>query len=419
MTTTEEAAAGGDPTWGDGPGPRLGLSTGALFPTPTEEVPDIAARLGLSDLEVMLQSTSEYAPAFCRSLRRRCDEAGCRVRAVHLWTPYHPLFGPYPRRVSDARDLFDRGIEGAAALGAAVVVWHGPNRKEVPGPAAPERALAVLAERGRACAAAGLALGIENVSWALLQNVRDVAALAARLPELAAAESRVGFVFDPFQAAEAEANPFMVLAAMGERVLDVHLSDLREGDRAARHLPPGEGDLPWPALLRAIAGVYRGPLMLEGVVGNDPARLAAVVERLRPILGEVAAVEADPCAGTPPAGVLEGIRLFNEHLFYEAHEVIEAEWHAERRPVRRLYQGILQIGVGFLHALRGNHAGALLLLADGIEKTSEFRPACMGIDTARLVFEAQACLDRLRFLGPARVDEFRPEDAPEIRRAGD
>ena len=78
----------------------------------------------------------------------------------------------------------------------------------------------------------------------------------------------------------------------------------------------------------------------------------------------------------PPARVLEGIRLFNDGEYYECHEVIEHEWHAETRPIRRLYQGILQIGVGFLHIKRGNHTGALLLLNDGIEKTSEFTPAC-------------------------------------------
>ena len=38
---------------------RLGLSTGALYPTPTEDVPDEAARAGLFDLEIMLQTPGE------------------------------------------------------------------------------------------------------------------------------------------------------------------------------------------------------------------------------------------------------------------------------------------------------------------------------------------------------------------------
>ena len=106
-----------------------------------------------------------------------------------------------------------------------------------------------------------------------------------------------------------------------------------------------------------------------------------------------------PCEANPPAGLLEGIRLFNDGEYYECHEAIEHEWHAETRPIRRLYQGILQIGVGLLHARRGNHTGALLLLADGIDKTAEFAPVCLGIETGRLAAESQAALDRLRELG--------------------
>ncbi|HEU0116075.1 MAG TPA: sugar phosphate isomerase/epimerase, partial [Thermomicrobiales bacterium] len=181
---------------------RLGLSTGALYPTPTEDAPDIAARHGLFDLEIMLQTRSEYEPPFIRLLGRRCRDAGCRVHAVHVWQQYHPFFAPYPRRAADARDLFARAIAGAAELGARVVVWHGACRDDLPGPNAPERALAVIADLGRACAAAGLTLGIENVSWCMLRSVRDVSALVARLPELRAAGAAVGFVFDPFQAVE-------------------------------------------------------------------------------------------------------------------------------------------------------------------------------------------------------------------------
>jgi hypothetical protein len=75
----------------------------------------------------------------------------------------------------------------------------------------------------------------------------------------------------------------------------------------------------------------------------------------------------------------------------------------------------LQIGVGLLHAQRGNHTGALLLLADGIDKTSEFAPVCLGIDTGRLAAESQAALDRLRELGPERLAEFDFTMAPQVQ----
>lgn len=385
---------------------------------PTEDVPDAAARAGLFDLEIMLQTPGEYGAAFMRELGVRCRAAGCRVHSIHLWQDLHPLLSPYARRAREGRTLFARAIEGGAELGGKVIVWHGPKKTELHTADDHARFLDAVADRGSACAAAGMRLAIENVSWCALSSVREVFAFAASVKDFDPRGERIGFAFDPFQADEAGANPFMILSAMQGRVFDVHLSDRRENDPTNRHLPPGDGDLPWPALLRAIASVYTGPLMLEGVVGEDPGRIETSRRLLDPMLREILDESRAPCDGTPPPGILEGIRLFNSGEFYECHEAIEHEWHAETRPIRRLYQGILQIGVGFLHAKRGNHTGALLLLADGIEKTTDFAPTCLGIETGRLVAESQAALEHLRELSPERIAEFDFTSAPRIHFAG-
>src|SRR5215204_3681376 len=394
---------------------RLGLSTGALYPMPTEDVPEVAARAGLFDLEIMLQTPGEYGTAFIRELSTRCRDAGSRVHAVHLWQELHPLLSPYTRRAREGRTLFARAIDGAGQLGATVIVWHGPKRTEMRSPTSYPRFVDAAVELGGACATAGLRLAVENVSWCALATVRDILAFSASMKEFDPRAERVGFAFDPFQADEAGANPFMVLSAMDNRVFDVQLSDRRDDDPETRHLSPGEGNLPWSALLRAISGVYSGPLMLEGVVGEDLTRIDATRRLLDPVLRDILQESSTPCEGNPPAGLLEGIRLFNEGEFYECHEAIEHEWHAETRSIRRLYQGILQIGVGLLHAQRGNHTGALLLLSDGIDKTSEFAPVCLGIDTGRLATESQAALARLRELGPERLSEFDFALAPQVK----
>ena len=392
---------------------RLGLSSGAVYPhVLSEDVPQVAAAVGVTDIEVMLQTAGEYGNTVIRALAANAAASGVRVASLHSWAELHPFFTDYARRTTEAHAQFDQAIEAAQVLGARVIVWHGPRAETLPGPEGFERFLGVVAELAPRCAAAGVTLAIENVSYCLLSRVRDVAAFAGRLPELGPPGS-IGFAFDPFQAASAGANPFMMLAAMGEHVADVHLSDHRAGDPGSRHLPPGEGDLPWPALLRAVAGSYRGPLIVEANVGADAGGLAAIRVRLDPILAGLASgVGDDPCSGSPPPGVLEGIALFNSGEFYECHEAIEHEWHAERGPIRVLYQGILQIGVGFHHALGGNHRGAVLLLGDGIAKTGRFLPACLGIDTARLVRESQACLDQIVAIGPTRLSEFNAEDIP-------
>jgi uncharacterized protein len=122
----------------------------------------------------------------------------------------------------------------------------------------------------------------------------------------------------------------------------------------------------------------------------------------------------DWCDEPPPELLRQGIAQLNRGEFFEQHETLEELWRAERRDVRYLYQGILQIGVAFHHLGNANWRGATGLLSGGIEKVSRFRPVCMGVDTGTLTAEAQACLDRLRELGPQRVDDFDWEMVPRI-----
>jgi len=63
-----------------------------------------------------------------------------------------------------------------------------------------------------------------------------------------------------------------------------------------------------------------------------------------------------------PELVWKGIDLFNAQHYFEAHEVLETAWRAEPKPVRKLYQGILQAGIAYHHLLLGNQIGALKLL---------------------------------------------------------
>ena len=408
---------------------RLGVSSGAFFPhTATENVPFAAARLGITSIELMLQTASEYDPAFIAQVAANAHAAGVTVHSLHSMSNLHPLLDPYHRRAADARALFQHAIEATAALGAEVLVWHGPLRKDVATDDGWERFIALTHELAKACGAAGITLAIENVSRCALAQVRHVVRFATRLAEIGT-QREIGFVFDPFQAAEAGANPFMMLAAMGNRIVNVHVSDYRANDPSARHLLPGDGTLPWSALLRAVAGSgYAGPLMIEGPLGTDDVGIARVRETIAPLIRSVFPfapdanrIDAPVATGAsaialiePPPGVLKGIALFNKGHFYEQHEEIEHEWHAERGPIRRLYQGLLQIGVGFHHATNRNYRGAVALLGDGIDKTSEFRPTALGIATGKLARESAACLERIIALGPDRIGDFDPRMIPTI-----
>jgi uncharacterized protein len=115
-----------------------------------------------------------------------------------------------------------------------------------------------------------------------------------------------------------------------------------------------------------------------------------------------------------PDLALKGIEEFNRGEFYECHEYLEEAWMQEPRRVRFLYQGILQVGVGFYHLQNGNWRGATGLLRNGTQRLKEFEPDTLGIDVARLVRESERCLEELEDLGRERVREFDASKIPRV-----
>jgi len=122
------------------------------------------------------------------------------------------------------------------------------------------------------------------------------------------------------------------------------------------------------------------------------------------------------CDDPPPDALLHGIEEFNRQEFFEQHETLEGIWIREPDAVRYLYQGILQVGVGFYHWRRGNWRGALAKLGHGLTKLEPYRPACMTIDVERLVVETAALRDLLERRGPADLPPFPPPRLPRVHR---
>lgn len=120
------------------------------------------------------------------------------------------------------------------------------------------------------------------------------------------------------------------------------------------------------------------------------------------------------CADPPPALLLEGIAQFNRGEYFEQHETLEILWREESRPVRRLYQGILQVGVAFHHVRRNNHHGALYMLTRGPMYLAPFAPVCQGVCVDRLIEDAVRARAEIERLGPDRVREFDWRLAPVI-----
>ncbi len=79
-------------------------------------------------------------------------------------------------------------------------------------------------------------------------------------------------------------------------------------------------------------------------------------------------MEAAPALRPGTARALEaGRALLGAGRHFEAHEAWEDAWREEQGAARQLLQGLIQVAAGLHHAGTGNRAGALKLLASGLE----------------------------------------------------
>lgn len=123
-------------------------------------------------------------------------------------------------------------------------------------------------------------------------------------------------------------------------------------------------------------------------------------------------------AGTESRGldpIQEGIRLFNDRYFFEAHEVLEGVWREEHGEPRIFLQGLIQISAAYHHTQNGNMVGAVTLLERGSEKIRRYPPGYLGIDTISLLAHIDS--DRARIVRMQRGEEAEaPLDFPQIER---
>jgi len=118
----------------------------------------------------------------------------------------------------------------------------------------------------------------------------------------------------------------------------------------------------------------------------------------------------------PPPDFFKGIAEFNARQFFECHETLEKIWLEEPGEIRRLYQGILQIGVGFYHCcIRQNYWGAVTLLQNGIDKCRPFAPQQFGLNLDAIIKETELALTKIKELGTEHIANFDPAMIPTLK----
>ena len=106
-----------------------------------------------------------------------------------------------------------------------------------------------------------------------------------------------------------------------------------------------------------------------------------------------------------------GGALFDDGMYWEAHEVWEEVWRMRAgQPDRDFLKGIIQAAAGMWHATQGNPKGAVGVLSRAVAYLEPYRPAKDGVDIDALIpalERAIAASRRALATGePAQVDRF-------------
>lgn len=111
----------------------------------------------------------------------------------------------------------------------------------------------------------------------------------------------------------------------------------------------------------------------------------------------------------------EGIRLFNEGLFWEAHEAWEAIWLVAAPPEKQFVQGLIQVAAAWHHVGRSNRKGATRLASRALARLEPFEQDYWRLDrsvaveaTMRLTraLEAEGTGQQLETLPRPRLREL-------------
>ena len=124
-------------------------------------------------------------------------------------------------------------------------------------------------------------------------------------------------------------------------------------------------------------------------------------------LRAASAFRAPAMSGAVAVAVEQAIALWNERLFFEVHEVLEAEWKRTSGAERQALQGVIQIAVALHHHAHGNPRGARTLMHEGRARLAANATALPTLDVAALL-EATAPWDDALAAGTAAHDMAPP-----------
>jgi predicted metal-dependent hydrolase len=112
----------------------------------------------------------------------------------------------------------------------------------------------------------------------------------------------------------------------------------------------------------------------------------------------------------------EGVRLYNNGEFFEAHEVWESLWAEDVSEAREFYQGLIQAAAAFFKLESGVPLGTVKLLTKCLPLLKMYPDSFLGFRVREFRDALEECLDEAQRLVDREVDEFDGGLIPKLMR---
>lgn len=261
---------------------QIGTSSACFYPLETEKAFLRLAKLGFTESEIFLNSSSELDPSFIKELKAIRDAYGISIISLHPYASFaegYKFFSRYERRFSDGIEDYKRYFEAATDLGAKYLVLHGSKGKiDIPKEEYAER----FGKLNEAAKAFGCTVAHENVVDYSGATPEFMSFMKQQLG------SSFKMVLDIKQARRAKVDPYDFISVMGDGIVHVHLSDFSE---SCDCLPPSEkGLFDFEKLFTELNKVgYKGKYIVELYSDNykDESEILSSAKYLDGILNKV------------------------------------------------------------------------------------------------------------------------------------
>ena len=233
---------------------EIGMSLACFYPEEPECVIPKAAALDVKVCEIFFNTFSELSDEFIHHLHDSCEEYGIHVHSIHPFTSAmenYLFFSPYPRRIQDALDFYRRYAVAAKILGANVINIHGDRGLGLENFDAYVECLSPLRQLQDETE---VIFSLENVFFNSVDHPEFTARLRQRVPD-------IRFTFDIKQAVKGGQDPYALVEAMGDAIVNFHINDC-DSDHVC--LLPGCGNIDYDRIFNTLnRNHYDGPALIE------------------------------------------------------------------------------------------------------------------------------------------------------------